>query len=156
VSFFWRFFAKRLCVTQRAVVGSLHNSDRSDWQGCLLSAIIFLIVLDEVLRRSLDGRRRGIGGDSPNIFRNLSMQTILCYCRGHTLGKSPNEICHSVLEWNPLGKRSRGRSKATWRRTVLAESGKKSFGELRAQARNRHRWRLKTRTDDLCSNGVWL
>jgi hypothetical protein len=29
-------------------------------QGSLLSAIIFLIVLDEVLRRSLDGRRRGI------------------------------------------------------------------------------------------------
>ncbi len=29
-------------------------------QGCLLSAIIFLIVLDGVLRRSLDGRRRGI------------------------------------------------------------------------------------------------
>jgi hypothetical protein len=29
-------------------------------QGCLLSAIIFLIVLTEVLRRSLDGRRRGI------------------------------------------------------------------------------------------------
>jgi hypothetical protein len=28
-------------------------------QGCLLSAIIFLIVLGEVLKRSLDGRRRG-------------------------------------------------------------------------------------------------
>jgi D-hexose-6-phosphate mutarotase len=29
-------------------------------QGCLLSAIIFLIVLDEVLKRSIDGKRRGI------------------------------------------------------------------------------------------------
>jgi hypothetical protein len=51
---------------------------------------------------------------------------------GHTLRKSQNEICQSVLEWNPQGRRSRGRPKATWRRTVLAECGKKSFGELRA------------------------
>jgi hypothetical protein len=34
--------------------------------------------------------------------------------------KSQNEICHSALEWNPQGRRSRGRPKATWRRTVLA------------------------------------
>ncbi len=73
---------------------------------------------------------------------------------GHTLRKSQNEICHSVLEWNPQGRRSRGRPKATWRRTVLEECGKKSFGELRAQASNRHRWKLKT--DGLCSTGVWL
>jgi hypothetical protein len=55
----------------------------------------------------------------------------------HTLRKGQNEICHSALEWNPQGRRSRGRPKATWRRTVLAECGKTSFGELRAQARNR-------------------
>ncbi len=73
---------------------------------------------------------------------------------GHTLRKSQNEICHSVLEWNPQGRRSRGRPNATWRRTFLAECGKISFGELRAQARNRHRWKLKT--DGLCSTGVWL
>jgi hypothetical protein len=46
----------------------LHNGQLTDpfttvsgvRQGCLLSAIIFLIVLDEVLRRSLDGKRREI------------------------------------------------------------------------------------------------
>jgi hypothetical protein len=70
-----------------------------------------------------------------------------------TLRKSQNEICHSVLERNPQGIRSRGRPKATWRRTVMAECGK-SFGELRAQANNRHRWRLKA--DGLCSTGVRL
>jgi hypothetical protein len=32
-----------------------------------------------------------------------------------------NDICHRVLEWNPQGRRSHGRPKATWRRTVLAE-----------------------------------
>jgi hypothetical protein len=72
----------------------------------------------------------------------------------HTLRKSQNEICQSALEWNPQGKRSRGRPKATWRLTVLAKCEKTSFGELRAQARNRHRWKLKT--DGLCSTGVWL
>jgi hypothetical protein len=49
---------------------------------------------------------------------------------GHTLRKSQNEICHSVLEWNPQGRKSRGHPKATWRRTVLAEC-EKSFAELR-------------------------
>jgi hypothetical protein len=73
---------------------------------------------------------------------------------GHTLRKSQNDVCHSVFEWNPQGRRSRGRPRATWSRTVLAECGKKSFGELRAQTSNRHRWKLKT--DGLCSTGVWL
>ncbi len=68
---------------------------------------------------------------------------------GHSLRKSQNEISHSALEWNPQEKRSRGRPKATWRRTVLKECGRKSFGELRAQANNRVRWRLFV--DGLCS-----
>ncbi len=44
---------------------------------------------------------------------------------GHTLRKSQNEICHSVLEWNPQGRRSRGRPKATWRRTLFWRNAKK-------------------------------
>jgi endonuclease/exonuclease/phosphatase family metal-dependent hydrolase len=67
---------------------------------------------------------------------------------GHTLRKSTTEICHSALEWNPQGRRKQGRPKATWRRTVLKESGKKSFGELRALAENRTRWR--SFADSLC------
>jgi hypothetical protein len=65
---------------------------------------------------------------------------------GHTLRKSQNEICHSVLEWNPQGKRSRGCSKATWRSW---KKGKTSFGELRASSNNRVRWRIFV--DGLCS-----
>jgi hypothetical protein len=74
---------------------------------------------------------------------------------GHTLRKSQNEICHSALEWNPQGRRSRGRPKTTWRRTVLAET-ERSFAELRDDAKHRHCWKLKT--DCLCSTGykVWL
>ncbi len=58
-----------------------------------------------------------------------------------------------ALEWNPQGKRSRGCPKATWRRTVLKECGRKSFGELRAQSNNRVRWRLFV--DGLCSWRIW-
>ncbi len=46
-------------------------------------------------------------------------------------------------------------SQATWRCTVLAECGQ-SFAEQRADAKYRHRWKLKTDGLGLCSNGVWL
>jgi Reverse transcriptase (RNA-dependent DNA polymerase)/Domain of unknown function (DUF6451) len=68
---------------------------------------------------------------------------------GHTLRKNTDEICHSVLEWNPQGRRKPGRPKVTWRRTVLKECGKQSFGELRVIAKSRVRWR--NFADDLCS-----
>ncbi len=58
------------------------------------------------------------------------------------------------IKWNPQGRRSRGRPNATWRRTILTECEKTSFGELRAQASNCHWWNLKA--DGLCSTGVWL
>jgi len=63
--------------------------------------------------------------------------------------KDEKEICHSALEWNPQGRRKPGRPKTTWRRTVFAECGKQSFGELRALAKNRVRWRIFS--DSLCS-----
>nr|KAG5711937.1 hypothetical protein BaRGS_026378 [Batillaria attramentaria] len=39
---------------------------------------------------------------------------------GHTLRKEPCNITRQALEWNPQGKRKRGRPKQTWRRTELA------------------------------------
>lgn len=68
---------------------------------------------------------------------------------GHTLRKDENVICHQALEWNPQGSRRQGRPKTTWRRTVMQESGKKSFGEMRTIARNRVRWR--NYVDSICS-----
>jgi len=37
----------------------------------------------------------------------------------HALQKPTDDITRQALEWNPQGKRSRGRPKNTWRRTVL-------------------------------------
>jgi hypothetical protein len=68
---------------------------------------------------------------------------------GHTLRKDHNEVCHGAIEWNPPGKMKRGRPKTTWRRSVLKECGKKSFGEIRALAKERRKW--KSFVDGLCS-----
>jgi len=45
---------------------------------------------------------------------------------GHTLRKSSDDIARQALEWNPQGKRGRGRPKNTWQRTVL--EGAKDLG----------------------------
>lgn len=59
---------------------------------------------------------------------------------GHTLRKPRNTPSHSVLDWNPQGKRSRGRPRATWRRTVSEET-KKTVPQLRQLAQDRTKWK---------------
>jgi hypothetical protein len=62
---------------------------------------------------------------------------------GHTWRRPSNEITLQALEWNPPGKRNRGRPRNTWRRTVekeLAEIGK-TWKEAKREAANRIRWR---------------
>jgi hypothetical protein len=41
---------------------------------------------------------------------------------GHTLRKLSDDMAGQALEWNPQGKRGRGRPRNTWRRTVLEEA----------------------------------
>ena len=59
---------------------------------------------------------------------------------GHTLRKSPDEIVHSALQWNPQGSRNRGRPRMTWRRSISKETTK-SFNELKHITRNRDLWK---------------
>ena len=40
---------------------------------------------------------------------------------GHTLRKVPNNATCMAMEWNPQGRRSRGRPKQSWRRTVTKD-----------------------------------
>jgi len=70
---------------------------------------------------------------------------------GHTLRKPTEDITRQALEWNPQGKRVRGRPKNTWRRTVLEEAKgmKKTWAEIKCDAKNRARWRILV--DALCS-----
>jgi len=60
-----------------------------------------------------------------------------------------------ALEWNLQGKWGRGRPKNTWRRTVLKEAKgiNKTWAEIKADAKNRVRWRILV--EALCSAAEW-
>ena len=62
---------------------------------------------------------------------------------GHTLRKEPSNITRQALEWNPQGKRKRGRPKQTWRRSLHSELRDSSltWEEAKTLARDRRRWR---------------
>ena len=62
---------------------------------------------------------------------------------GHTMRKDHSSITRQSLRWNPAGRRSRGRPKKTWRRTVEEEMKHEdlSWGQLHTRAQNRVRWR---------------
>ena len=70
---------------------------------------------------------------------------------GHTLRKPKDNITKQALQWNPSGKRSRGRPKHTWRRAMETEMAAKgyNFSGLEKMAQNRVRW--KHIVDGLCS-----
>ena len=70
---------------------------------------------------------------------------------GHTLRKGDTDITKEALEWNPQGKRKRGRPCNTWRRSVISEAKQmgKTWTELKSEAKNRIRW--KSTVSALCS-----
>jgi hypothetical protein len=62
---------------------------------------------------------------------------------GHTQRKGNETIEREVLDWNPQGKRSRGRPKQAWRISVHNEALEKgkSWSEVKRMARDWTRWR---------------
>ena len=63
---------------------------------------------------------------------------------GHVLRMALNRNAYVALCWAPCGKRSRGRPRETWRRTVekeCAELGLTSWVAAAALGKNRDRWR---------------
>ncbi|MGL5901241.1 MAG: reverse transcriptase domain-containing protein [Cetobacterium sp.] len=62
---------------------------------------------------------------------------------GHTLRKPANNITKQALQWNPQGKRKRGRPRNTWRRDLEADI--KTMGvtwnQLERKAQDRDGWR---------------
>lgn len=61
---------------------------------------------------------------------------------GHTLRKS-HDIAKEALDWNPPGRRKRGRPKDTWRRTIEREAAAAdtTWLQLKTTAQNRVRFR---------------
>ena len=60
---------------------------------------------------------------------------------GNTLRKE-HSIARSALDWNPQGKRKRGRPKNTWRRGLQNDLDNigMTWGEAKQRAKNRTRW----------------
>ena len=71
---------------------------------------------------------------------------------GHTLRREDNNIARVALEWNPQGKRRRGRPLQSWRRTRLAELKDRSISwqDCKRRAGDRTRW--KDLVEALCSS----
>jgi len=69
----------------------------------------------------------------------------------HALWKPSDDKVRQALEWNPQGKRGRGRPRNTRRRTVHEEAKgvKKTWAEIKTDAKNRVRWRILV--EALCS-----
>ena len=69
---------------------------------------------------------------------------------GHTLRKPDGCIAKTVLEWNPQGKRRRGRPRQSWRRTRMAELDEQgtTWAAAKKIAQNRTRWKVTV-------NGLW-
>ena len=62
---------------------------------------------------------------------------------GHTLRKSDSSITKKALDWNPQGKRSRGRPRGTWRRVMnedIERSGK-AWNRIKKLAQDRRIWK---------------
>lgn len=62
---------------------------------------------------------------------------------GHILRRDHSNVTRQALEWNPQGKRRRGRPAHTWRRSLEAEmrSVKLSWSEVKRRAEHREGWR---------------
>ncbi|KAK3757375.1 hypothetical protein RRG08_058232 [Elysia crispata] len=61
---------------------------------------------------------------------------------GHTLRKPRNSITRQSLQWNPQGKRSRGRPRTTWRRNLEEEmkASGHSWRDIIRMAQDRRGW----------------
>ena len=62
---------------------------------------------------------------------------------GHVMRKANNNIARTAVHWTPEGKRSRGRPKTTWRRTVGKELRKLnySWSTIEKLAKDRQGWK---------------
>ena len=70
---------------------------------------------------------------------------------GHTLRKEVDNTTRQALNWNPQGKRRRGRPKQTWRRSVIDElkTINLTWEGAKQIAKDRRRWR--STVEALCS-----
>ena len=66
---------------------------------------------------------------------------------GHTLRKPSTSITRKALDWNPQGKRSRGRPRGTWRRIIEKDVQKSgmTWNRVKKLAQDREKWKVFVR-----------
>ncbi len=74
---------------------------------------------------------------------NLTIRSRWWKWIGHTLRKTNNNITKQALEWNPQGKRNRGRPKNSWGRGIISEleAINTTWGEAKRKAQDWTRWK---------------
>ena len=90
--------------------------------------------------------------NQPSVEKKLKRRK--CRWIGYTLRKPKHSITRQALQWNPQGKRGRGRPRNTWRRDRIAEmviEGNR-WQDLERMSQNRTRWR--TDVSGLCTTKV--
>ena len=80
-----------------------------------LRKILKIFWLDQIMNKELWKRTK-----QPR--RDLQIGKRKWGWLGHTLRKPSDDIPRQALEWNPQGKRGRGRPRNTWLRMVLEEA----------------------------------
>ena len=70
---------------------------------------------------------------------------------GHTLRKPDSSITRQALDWNPQGKRQRGRPRQSWRRTTMEELETIGITWREAKERSQHRVRWRQTVEALCT-----
>ena len=123
----------RLCINGASEPGRLTGGCVCQWVNCCLQQILN-IDWPEVISNQELWKRTG----------EIKMSTQIKRRRWNWIGRTGHEaIEREALDWNPQGKRRRGRPRRTWRRTVHNEALEKgkSWSEVKRMAGNRTRWR---------------
>ena len=71
----------------------------------------------------------------------------------HTLRKPASSITRQALNWNPQGKRKRGRPCNSWRQDTEVELKQQGYNWRRAATTNQNRVRWRRVVNGLCSTG---
>jgi hypothetical protein len=71
-------------------------------QGCILSPTIFLMVMDEVMRKAIGGKRRGINWGITEQLEDLDFADDICLL-SHTFSKLETKLKDSENEGKKIG-----------------------------------------------------
>ncbi len=101
-----------------------------------LRRIFYISWPDKIKNKELWGRAK-----QPAI--EVEIKKKKCGWIGNTLRKQKNYITRQALQWDPQGKRGRGRPRNTQRSSVTAEMERAGYRwqDLEKLAQNRTRWR---------------